>query len=75
LVSFKISGPGVIAAVDNADNSSHEPFQAAGRRAFRGECAAFVKATATSGEINLTASASGLTADSVAITISKPQVH
>jgi beta-galactosidase len=75
LVSFAISGPGVIAAVDNADNASHEPFQATGRRAFHGECVAFVKAAATRGKIILTASASGLTADSVAITISKPQVH
>jgi beta-galactosidase len=75
LVSFAISGPGVIAAVDNADNASHEPFQAAGRQAFHGECVAFVKAAATRGKIILTASASGLTADSVAITISKPQVH
>jgi beta-galactosidase len=75
LVSFRISGPGVIAAVDNADNSSHEPFQAAERQAFHGECVAFVKATGSPGKIVLTATASGLTADSVAITIPKPRTR
>ena len=67
LVTFKISGPGVIAAVDNADNASHESFQAGDRHAFKGRCVAFVKATAPSGQIVLTASASGLTAGSISI--------
>jgi beta-galactosidase len=71
LVTFKISGPGVIAAVDNADNASHESFQAGERHAFHGRCAAFVKATAPSGQIVLTASASGLTAGSISIKISQ----
>ncbi len=60
LVAFKISGPGVIAAVDNADSASHEPFQANERHAFQGQCVAFVKASAPSGKIILTASAPGL---------------
>jgi beta-galactosidase len=72
LVTFKISGPGVIAAVDSANNSSHELFQASERHAFQGRCVAFIKAAAPSGEITLTASASGLTGDSTSITISKP---
>jgi beta-galactosidase len=72
LVSFKISGPGVIAAVDNANNASHELFQASERRAFQGRCVAFLKATASSGKITLTASAPGLTASPVAITIAEP---
>ena len=72
LVSFGITGPGVIAAVDNANNASHEPFQAAGRRAFRGECVAFVRATGSSGKIVLTATAPGLTAGSIAIQAAKP---
>src|SRR5207237_124743 len=38
LISFKIGGPGVIAAVDSADNNSHEPFQATARGAHRGRC-------------------------------------
>jgi beta-galactosidase len=73
LVSFKISGPGVISAVDNANNASHELFQASERHAFQGRCVAFIKASAPSGEITLTASASGLTGDSTSITISEPR--
>jgi beta-galactosidase len=67
LVAFKISGPGVVVAVDNADNSSHEPFQAAAHQTFRGECVAYVKATATSGKIRMTATATGLATGSVKI--------
>jgi len=62
LVSFKVSGPGIIAAVDSSDTVSHEPFQAGNRHAFQGECVAFVKATAASGKITVTATAAGLKA-------------
>ena len=71
LISFKISGPGAIAAVDNGDNGSHEPFQADSRHAFQGECVAFVKATADSGKINLTATAPGLASGSISIKTEK----
>ncbi len=67
LVTFKVSGPGVIAAVDNGGNASHEPFQASERHALQGRCAAFLKATAASGKITLTASADGLKSDSLSI--------
>jgi beta-galactosidase len=70
LISFKISGPGAIAAVDSADNTSHELFQTDTRQAFQGECVAFVRATAASGEIVLTATAAGLDAGSVSLTAS-----
>jgi beta-galactosidase len=65
LVSFFISGAGEIIAADNANNLSHESFQANQRLAFHGECAAFVRATSASGKITLTASAPGLKSDSV----------
>jgi beta-galactosidase len=71
LISFNISGPGLITAVDNADNASHEPFQATERHAYHGECVAFVKATGSSGKIVLTATATGLTAVSIAIKTTK----
>ncbi len=71
-ISFQVSGPGVIAAVDNGDNASHESFQAGERRAFQGECVAFVKATAVSGKITLTAVAAGLKGDSVSFAATKP---
>ena len=75
LISFKIGGPGVIAAVDSADNNSHEPFQATARRAFPGRCFAMVKAIA-SGRIMLAASAPGLKNGSVtinAVALRKPK--
>ena len=71
LITFKISGPGVIACVDNGDNVSHELFQTDSRSAFQGECIAFVKTTAAAGEITLTATAAGLTGGSLSIKTSK----
>jgi len=67
LITFKVRGAGVIAAVDNADNASHEPFQAAERHAYHGQCVAIVKASATRSRIVLTASAPGLGGDSITI--------
>ena len=71
-ITFKIAGPGVIAAVDNADNSSHEPFQAAERKAWEGWCVAFVKASTPSGNITLSASAPGLAAGSLSLQAAPP---
>jgi beta-galactosidase len=67
LISFQISGPGAIDAVDNADHSSHEPFQASERHAFHGECVAFVRATAASGKIKISASVGGLKSGSTVV--------
>lgn len=60
LISFSISGPGEIAAVDSADNASHELFHSKQRRAYHGVCQAIIKATATNGKITLKATAPGL---------------
>jgi beta-galactosidase len=60
LVEFSISGPGLIAAVDNGDNASHESFQAPRRTALDGRCTVYVKATAAKGRIVLSAAASGV---------------
>jgi len=65
LVSFAASGPGAVVATDSADNASHAAFQSAERHAFRGRCVAFVKATAPSGAITITATAPGLTSGTV----------
>jgi beta-galactosidase len=67
LITFKVTGPGVVAAVDSADNNSHEPFQASERKAYQGRCVALLKASAPSGRITLTASAPGLTSGSITI--------
>ena len=73
LISFEISGPGVVAAVDSADNASHELFQAKERHAFQGRCVAYVKATAATGNIVLTASAPELKSASVTLTATAPK--
>lgn len=65
LISFQITGPGVIAAVDGANNASHESFQATERHAFQGRCLALIRATAASGRITVSASSPGLIAGSV----------
>lgn len=67
LITFNISGPGIIAAVDNGDIASHEPFQASRRRLFQGRCFAIIRTTAASGRIILTASTRGLKSASIAI--------
>jgi beta-galactosidase len=70
LISFALEGPGVVAAVDNGDNRSTEPFQASERRAFQGRCVAFVKATAATGRISVTATASGLDTGRISLEVS-----
>lgn len=60
LISFSVSNPGVIAAVDNADNSSHEPFQSTQRHAYEGNCIAYVKSQGPDGRIKVAASSPGL---------------
>lgn len=59
-ITFTVAGPGFIAAVDNADNSSHEPFQADQRSAYQGRCVAFLRARVSHGSIVVTASSPGL---------------
>jgi beta-galactosidase len=60
LITFQLSGPGRIVAVDSGNNSSHEPFQASARHAFQGQCIVIARATVSSGRITLTASAPSL---------------
>ena len=67
LITFKITGPGVIAVVDSGSIASHEPFQATQRQGFQGRCLAVVKATGGAGRITLTATADGLTETSVTL--------
>ena len=55
LITFKLSGPGVIAAVDNGDNASEEPFQTTSRHAYQGGCVAFVRSKAMAGRTIVTA--------------------
>jgi len=69
-VQFHVKGPGVLAAVDSADNADPQPFQADKRRAFQGRCFAILRANAASGKVTLTASAQGLPSSRITLTIS-----
>ena len=73
-VSFSVSGPGVVAAVDNGDNSSHESFQASQRRAYQGLSFAMIKAKSSPGRITITASSPGLERGSVNIQVTSQTV-
>ena len=66
-VAFAVTGPGAIAAVDSANNASHESFQGPQRRAYQGRCVAIVRATAAAGEITISATSAGLAPGSVTI--------
>jgi beta-galactosidase len=62
LVKFTIEGPGQIAAVDNGDATSFEPFQASERHAFNGLALVIVRSKpGAAGNIQLKATSDGLT--------------
>ena len=71
LITFTVSGHGLIAAVDSGNNTSHETFQASERKAYQGRCFAMIKASAAKGRITVVASASGLKGSSVSIVVGK----
>jgi len=60
-IQFEIAGPGEIAAVDNGDATSFEPFQAKERNAYNGLALVIVRSKAgEGGEITLKATSPGL---------------
>ena len=59
-IQFSAAGAGIIAAVDNADISSSEPYQATGRWAYKGTCVALIKANTAQGKITIKATADNL---------------
>jgi beta-galactosidase len=68
LLRFEISGPGEIAAVDNGDATSYQPFQADRITAFHGLALVIVRSrVGATGRIVLRATAEGLTPAAVAI--------
>ncbi len=60
LVKFKVSGPGAIAAVDNGNAASVEPFQADYRTAFNGMALLIVRTQKDAGTIRVTATSDEL---------------
>ncbi|HWX19117.1 MAG TPA: glycoside hydrolase family 2 TIM barrel-domain containing protein [Candidatus Binatia bacterium] len=75
LITFNITGPSRIIAVDSGDNSSHEPFQASSHHAYQGQCVAILRATASPGQVTLTASAPGLSSATINIEAVNPDAE
>jgi len=69
LMTFTSVGAGFIAAVDSADNNSHESYQASQRRAYQGMCLAMIKTNSDRGSIKLTASSPNLKSASLELRV------
>jgi beta-galactosidase len=65
-ITFAVTGPGAVVAVDNQDISSHESFQGNVRSAFQGRCIAIVRASGA-GRIAVRATAAGLKGGAVSM--------
>ena len=66
-IQFAVSGPGKIAAAGNADGKSDEPYQGNRCKLFNGRAMVVVRGSRKHGRIELTATAEGLSAATVAI--------
>jgi len=66
-VRFAITGPGAIAAIDNGAADNHGPFQGNQVRAAGGQCTAYIRSTADSGTITVTATAENLASGTVTL--------
>jgi len=70
-IAFSVTGPGVIAAVDNASVLSHEPFGADTHSAYQGRCYVWIKASDAKGQITLTARSEQLESEALTLTVSQ----
>jgi beta-galactosidase len=70
-IRFEIKGNGLIAAVDNGDPFSSEPYQAKERWTYKGTCIALVKANANEGKIEVTATSENLKGAAITIDVLK----
>jgi len=69
-ITFSATGPGVIAATDNADLANHDIFSLPVRHSFHGKCIALIKGNGT-GKVSVKAVAAGLTDGAVNVEILK----
>lgn len=59
-LQFSISGPGLIAGVDNADIKDLDPYSGTSRKAWHGRALVVIRSTRNAGDIKLTVSTTGL---------------
>ena len=71
LVQFNVTGAGTIAAVDNGDAATAEPFHADHRNAFSGLALVIVRAEGGPGKIHVAATSEGLAPAKVELTTRK----
>ena len=67
MVDFKISGPGRIVGVGNADPMSIESYQLPRRSAWKGRCLVIIKSQKEEGEITVSASVDGIAGSEITI--------
>lgn len=70
-IKFTLKGPGIIAAVDNADLTCSDSYLSSERWAYKGKCIAIIKANASNGVIKITASATELKSGTSTVNIKK----
>jgi beta-galactosidase len=68
VVRFAATGPASIIAVDNGNMMDHDPYQATQRKLYLGNALALLRATGTSGQIKVTASADGVPSATLTLT-------
>jgi len=59
-LEFNISGPGIIAGVDNANIKDIDPYVGTSRKAWHGRALVIIRSTRSAGNIKLTVSSKGL---------------
>ena len=72
-IDFELSGPGIIAGVDNGNAISHDSYKGKSRSAFSGKALAIIQSTSTAGTITLNAKSGTLTGGSVVVTSEPPR--
>jgi beta-galactosidase len=75
LIHFGISGPGIIAGVDNGDLSGEEKYNHDERCAFHGRLLVVVRTSQSPGKIKLTAQADGLAQAEVTLKVVAPETR
>jgi len=68
-LTFKVSGPGTLLAVDNGSTTSHESYKSNERTTSKGHAVALIQASANSGKITVSVSADGLEGSQVTLDV------